>query len=751
MEYKTDLIEILDFIDPSRLNYQEWCCVGMALKYEGYSAGDWDLWSQRDSKRYHKNECFKKWDTFTGSGVTGGTVVQYAKDQGWTPPIKEPGHELDWNDVINPKDDGVIVDRNWLEVKEVREPRSWDPVAELITYLETLFDSTENVGYVTKSWLKDEKHLPTQGCWDRTAGKLIQQLGKCNGDVGSVLGDYNPEAGAWIRFNPLDGKGCKNENVADYRYALVESDRMSIAEQNAIIRELELPIACLVHSGGKSLHAIVKIEAADPREYRKRVDYLYNICKKNGFEVDTQNRNPSRLSRMPGVTRNGKKQFLVATNIGKESWDEWFEWIEGVNDDLPDPESLSEFWNSMPELAPPLIDGVLRQGHKMLIAGPSKAGKSFALIEMCIAIAEGKRWFGWQCAKGKVMYVNLELDRASCLHRFKDVYEKLGIEPNSLSNIDIWNLRGKSIPMDKLAPKLIRRAAKKDYIAIIIDPIYKVITGDENSADQMANFCNQFDKICNELGTAVIYCHHHSKGSQGQKRSMDRASGSGVFARDPDALLDLIELELTEGHYTQMRNSAACKTCVSYLQKYHPDMLDDLSQDDVLSQSIMIDFCKSRLGHEYYKELDLLVNRAREKVTAVSAWRIEGTLREFPKFQPVNLYFDYPIHKVDETGVLKDIDPDDVKPLWQKAAEKRKNQAKTSREKKNNEFEIEFSNIELEGREVSAQELSEKLNVSSKTVLSWFGKGQKQKTELIDNFETYFGKDGKKYIRRKEK
>ena len=96
-----------------------------------------------------------------------------------------------------------------------------------------------------------------------------------------------------------------------------------------------------------------------------------------------------------------------------------------------------------------------------------------------------------------------------------------------IGNIDIWNLRGKSVPMDQLAPKLIRRAAKKNYIAIIIDPIYKVITGDENSADQMANFCNQFDKVCTELGCAVIYCHHHSKGAQGGKRSMDRASGSG--------------------------------------------------------------------------------------------------------------------------------------------------------------------------------------------------------------------------------
>ena len=505
MEYTTDLLEILNNIDPSLLDYQEWCCVGMALKYEGYTASDWDLWSQRDSKSYHKNECYRKWDSFTGSGVTGGTIVQYAKNQGWVPPMinQESGHELDWDDVIE-KDEQVIIDRNWIEGREIREPRNWNPVAELITYLETLFDSTENVGYVTKTWLKDEKHLPTQGCWDRTAGKLIQQLNKSDGDIGAVLGDYNKEAGAWIRFNPLDGKGCKNQNVTDFKYALVESDSMPIAEQNAVLRELELPIACLVYSGGKSLHAIVKIEAADMREYRKRVDYLYNICKKNGLDVDTQNRNPSRLSRMPGVTRNGKKQFLVDTNIGKDSWDEWHEWIESVNDDLPDPESLIECWDDMPQLAPPLIEGILRQGHKMLIAGPSKAGKSFALIEMCIAIAEGTKWFGWQCAQGRILYVNLELDRPSCLHRFKDVYKALGIKAKSLSNIDIWNLRGKSIPMDKLAPKLIRRASKKDYIAVIIDPIYKVITGDENSADQMANFCNQFDKICNELGTSVI-------------------------------------------------------------------------------------------------------------------------------------------------------------------------------------------------------------------------------------------------------
>lgn len=751
MEYTTDLLEILNNIDPSLLDYQEWCCVGMALKFEGYTASDWDSWSQRDSKRYHKNECYRKWDSFAGSGVTGGTIVQYARNQGWVPPMinQESGHELDWDDVIE-KDEQVIIDKNWIEGREVREPTNWNPVNELITYLEILFDSTENVGYVTKTWLKDEKHLPTQGCWDRTAGKLIQQLNKCDGDIGAVLGDYNKEAGAWIRFNPLDGKGCKNSNVTDFKYALVESDSMPIAEQNAVLRELELPIACLVHSGGKSLHAIVRIEANDMREYRKRVDYLYNICKKNGLDVDTQNRNPSRLSRMPGVIRNGKKQFLVDTNIGKESWDEWYEWIESINDDLPEPESLVECWNNLPQLAPPLIEGILRQGHKMLVAGPSKAGKSFTLIELCIAIAEGKKWLNWQCAQGKTLYVNLELDRPSCLHRFKDVYNALGIKPNNLTNIDIWNLRGKSIPMDKLAPKLIRRASKKDYIAVVIDPIYKVITGDENSADQMANFCNQFDKICNELGTSVIYCHHHSKGSQGGKRSMDRASGSGVFARDPDALLDLIELDLNEAHYKQLRNMSACKCCVDYLRANRPELLNELSQDDVLSQSIMIDFCKSKLGHDYYKELDTLVNEARDKATSITAWRIEGTLREFSKFPPVNLYFEYPVHVVDQDGVLQDIDPDDVKPQWQKAQEKRHELVEKNKKKKVNEFEIQFSNIEIEGREVPAEELAEKLNTASKTLLGWLGKGKKRNEDLAENFEAYYGEDGKRYIRRKD-
>ncbi len=709
-----DLREVLNYIDPSDCNYQEWVNVGMALKHEGYTAADWDAWSARDGGRYHAGECFKKWSTFEGAGtpVTGGTIVQMAKDRGWTPALSsDPGYSLDWDSVIQ-QDDVVIVDKGWVEAREIKEPVSWDPVKELITYLKTLFESDENVGYVTRSFERDGKYLPTKGCWDRTAGQLIDALIKCKGDIGAVLGDYNPEVGAWIRFNPLDGKGVKNDNVTDYRFALVESDSTDLEKQNAIIHELELPVACLVFSGKKSVHAIVRVDAANYDEYRKRVDYLYTVCKKNGLEIDQQNKNPSRLSRMPGVIRAGRKQFLMETNIGKANWDEWREWIEAVNDDLPDPEPLESVWDNLPALAAPLIDGVLRQGHKMLLAGPSKAGKSFSLIELCIAIAEGSSWFGWSCTQGRVLYVNLELDRASCLHRFKDVYQALGIPAKHLANIDIWNLRGRSVPMDKLAPKLIRRAAKKNYIAIVIDPIYKVITGDENSADQMANFCNQFDKVCTELGVAVIYCHHHSKGSQGSKRSMDRASGSGVFARDPDALLDLIELDLPESLQKQQDDQMVCQVCKDYLQR--AGQLYKLSLDDQCSASRMTQACRETFDDREYQRLCDDILAARTAMQGRTAWRIEGTLREFPKFPPVNLWFDYPVHNVDNIGVLADVEPDGEVPVWKKAQEKRKPPGDKKKERKE-AIETAYSACTIDG-DVTVEAMAEYMGVTEKTV-----------------------------------
>ena len=136
---------------------------------------------------------------------------------------------------------------------------------------------------------------------------------------------------------------------------------------------------------------------------------------------------------------------------------------------------------------------------------------------------------GLAVCPGRVLYVNLELDRASCLHRIRDLYAALDWAPTNISSIDLWNLRGKAVPMDTLAPKLIRRAMKRGYVAIIIDPIYKVITGDENAADKMAFFCNQFDRVCAELRGGRHLLSPSQQGRPGPEVERDRSSGSGYL------------------------------------------------------------------------------------------------------------------------------------------------------------------------------------------------------------------------------
>lgn len=579
------LLSALNSIPVADLDRADWLAVGMALKEEGYPCSTWDAWSQNDS-RYHSGECARLWGGFKGSGkpVKAGTIVKIAKDRyGWTP--YEGDGVLGWNDAI--EYDGINGYSDY-------DTESRTPAEELITYLETLFQPDDIVGYVSNEvWMNDGKWSPSKGAYTRTAGELIASLKKYPDDIRWTVGDWKEEAGAWIRFNPLDGQGVKNENVTAFRYALIESDTLPIPEQDAMYRKLELPIAALVHSGGKSLHAIVHIDAENFDEYRKRVEFLYGFLEKNGLEIDKQNRNPSRLSRMPGATRNGNRQYLAAVNIGRKSWNDWMDFAEGVSDELPAIVPLNaDIIKNPPKLPEVLIDGILRCGHKMILSGASKAGKSFALIELAIAIAEGQKWLGFQCKKGRVLYINLEIDPRSIRNRFSCIYKALKLEPDHVEDVFLWDLRGYAVGLDKLAPKIIRRLRNMNIDAVILDPIYKVITGDENNASEMGAFCNNFDRICEEAGVAMIYCHHHSKGAQGQKKVIDRASGSGVFARDPDAQLDLIELELTDD-----------------LNNYVAD------------------------------------NHA-------TAWRLESSLREFQNIEPVNIWFEYPIHRVDHSGEL---------------------------------------------------------------------------------------------------
>lgn len=126
------------------------------------------------------------------------------------------------------------------------------------------------------------------------------------------------EAGCWIRLNPTDGRGIHDTRMTAFRYSLLEFDEIPVELQLAFFAKVRLPIAALVKSGGKSVHAWVHIGAADLDVYRAQVKALYAALEQ--FGVDPANKNPSRLARLPGArrqdsgARNGGLQRLLYLN-----------------------------------------------------------------------------------------------------------------------------------------------------------------------------------------------------------------------------------------------------------------------------------------------------------------------------------------------------------------------------------------------------------------------------------------------------
>lgn len=528
MDDRERIESALEAIDPAPLTYEDWIHIGMALKTEGMPCAVWDSWSMRDSDRYKPGNCLRKWNTFNGDGWTIATVFHMAEERGW-----QYSKKYSWDDFLP----ATAVDYDEVISTGAKEEEPWQMA---IRYLETLFRPDESVSYVHSAIYKEERNkwVPADAGHVRKVSALIRDLKRYK-NLDEAFGSINKMGGAWIRHNPATGAGDKD--VTRYGYVLVESDDLPIEEQKKLLTSFKLPIAALLESGGKSVHAIVKIDAADKAEFRQRTDFLFDWLQKHNFTVDENNKNPARLSRLPGAERNGKIQKLISVNIGCASWADWKDFIEGIDDDLPPILDFFEQAQNPPQLSPELIGGILREGNKMIITGESKAGKTCLSQELAVCIAEGKPWLGkFKCEQGKVLYMNLEVEEASLFFRFKTIYEANGWEiGENAHNIHPWNLRGKALPLDQLADKVIRRCRGQHYKLIILDPLYKVQQGDENSAEAISKFCNALDKIAHETGAAVVYDHHHPKGNTGDKKITDRGSGSGVFARDADAICDL--------------------------------------------------------------------------------------------------------------------------------------------------------------------------------------------------------------------
>jgi len=173
-----------------------------------------------------------------------------------------------------------------------------DPRFDGALLVGNLYAPGELVNFVTKYETATEKSGEVKA---RPVGRgitlerdvLVARFGKGGSDTDG--------GGAWLRMNPLDGLGVADANVRAFRFALLESDKLPLEIQLSLFARLPLPIAAVLGSGGRSLHAWVKVDAGDAVEYRGTVARMLELLAK--FGIDGKNKNPSRLSRLPGARR----------------------------------------------------------------------------------------------------------------------------------------------------------------------------------------------------------------------------------------------------------------------------------------------------------------------------------------------------------------------------------------------------------------------------------------------------------------
>jgi RecA-family ATPase len=222
---------------------------------------------------------------------------------------------------------------------------------------------------------------------------------------------------------------------------------------------------------------------------------------------------------------------------------------------------------------PQLVHGILHQGSKLVIGGGSKSYKTWSLLDLAVSVAAGVPWWGFETEKGRVAYINFEIQNSFFQRRMFDILEAKNCTVDR-GQFLYWGLRGYAAEFGGLLPEVVDKTKDQKLALIVIDPIYKGLGDrDENKAGDIAGLLNQIERLAVDTGAAVAFGHHFSKGNQAGKEAMDRIGGSGVFARDPDTILTMTKHEEENAFTVEaiLRNFAPIDSFV--VQRQHPLMV----------------------------------------------------------------------------------------------------------------------------------------------------------------------------------
>ena len=346
---------------------------------------------------------------------------------------------------------------------------------------------------------------------------------------GGIERVFGTKLGLFIRNNPTCKDGAKNDDVTAFRHVLVEFDRDEAGkvipkeEQYHAIMASGMPVSALIDSGKKSLHAWIRVDARDEKEYKRRVAMIWDWF--SGINLDKLNCNASRLSRCPDgwrtVDGDVRRQRLLALGIGAESWSAWETKQATPDEGALMPISQLAAYDTTCDPNNILGNRWLCRGGSLVVVGQSGIGKSSLCMQLMILWALGIPAFNiTPIAPLRSLLIQAENDVGDLAEMYQGVRRGMGITPEqeAILNERIFIYRDTTRTGAEFVDAASALVDRHKPDLVWADPLLNYI-GDEISEQRViSDFCC---KLLNavSLRTGVVWCllHHTGKPSKDPK------------------------------------------------------------------------------------------------------------------------------------------------------------------------------------------------------------------------------------------
>lgn len=390
------------------------------------------------------------------------------------------------------------------------------------------FRENEGIRIVHAHFDDEGKERPSAGI-SLTREAWLTRIDATNGHINDGMGLFSAEGnpGVYVSINPIEPGATLDKNITQFRHTLLEFDDIDREKQWEILVESNLPITAVIDSGRRSLHAWVRVDAKDKAEFDQRVAAIYSYVA--DYNPDPNNKNPGRLSRLPGCIRMGSRQTLLALNIGVGTFAEWLG--ERAMDGVGQPLSIDELLAFDPDNDPNTVIGnrFLCRGGSLLIAAASGVGKSTIATQAAVTWGLGQPLFGIRPVRAlKSLIIQAENDLGDIAQQFQGALEGMNIDPaehveqiEAIRN-NIVYVRDTIHTAEAFCSTVAKLIDRHKPDLVWIDPLLSFLGGDVSSQEVCSRFLrNGLNPIAESTGVVFVIIHHTAKPPKEKAKSIE--------------------------------------------------------------------------------------------------------------------------------------------------------------------------------------------------------------------------------------